>query len=84
MLASHALAAAPLPVPANEYRVIVIGDSSVWGYLLPPADTLTAQINRSHTTLPDGRLLRAYNLGSPVSTLAVKSLIHKFLAEIVA
>ena len=69
MLASHELAAAPLPVPANEYRVIVIGDSSVWGYLLPPADTLTAQINRSHTTLPDGRLLRAYNLGYPIMSL---------------
>ena len=69
MLASHELAAAPLPVPTNEYRVIVIGDSSAWGYLLAPADTLTEQINRSHTTLPDGRLLRAYNLGYPVMSL---------------
>lgn len=69
MLASHELAAAPVPVPASEFRVIVIGDSSVWGYLLPSADTLTAQLNRSNTTMPDGRLLRAYNLGYPVMSL---------------
>lgn len=69
MLASHELAAAPVPVPASEFRVIVIGDSSVWGYLLPSADTLTAQLNRTNTTMPDGRLLRAYNLGYPVMSL---------------
>ena len=75
MLASHELAAAPLPVPTNEYRVIVIGDSSAWGYLLAPADTLTEQINRSHTTLPDGRLLRAYNLGYPIMSLTIDLLL---------
>lgn len=69
MLASHELAAAPVPVSASEFRVVVIGDSSVWGYLLPSADTLTAQLNRSNTTMPDGRLLRAYNLGYPVMSL---------------
>lgn len=69
MIASHELAAAPVPGPANEYRVVVIGDSSVWGYRLPASETLTAQLNRSNTRLPDGRRLRAYNLGYPVMSL---------------
>ena len=69
MIASHELAAAPVPVPANEYRVVVIGDSSVWGYRLPASETLTAQLNRSNTRLPDGRRLRVYNLGYPVMSL---------------
>ena len=87
MLASHELAAAPVPPPANEYRVIVIGDSSVWGYLLPAADTLTAQLNRSNTTLPDGRVLRAYNLGYPVMSLTkdllLLELAHSYTPNLV-
>lgn len=87
MLASHEVAAAPVPPPANEYRVIVIGDSSVWGYLLPATDTLTAQLNRSHTTLPDGRLLRAYNLGYPVMSLTKDLLLldmaHSYTPDLV-
>ncbi|MBL8051691.1 MAG: hypothetical protein JNM46_10760, partial [Anaerolineales bacterium] len=29
----------------DEFRVIVIGDSSVWGTLLKPEETLTGQLN---------------------------------------
>lgn len=87
MLASHELAAASVPVPASEFRVIVIGDSSVWGYLLPSADTLTAQLNRSNTTMPDGRLLRAYNLGYPVMSLTKDLLLldmaHSYTPDLV-
>ncbi len=87
MLASHELAAAPVPPPANEYRVIVIGDSSVWGYLLPSADTLTAQLNRINATLPDGRVFRAYNLGYPVMSLTkdllLLDLAHSYTPNLV-
>jgi hypothetical protein len=55
--------------PANEFRVIVLGDSSVWGYLLKPAETLTGQINLAHKKLADGRELRSYNLGYPTISL---------------
>ncbi len=37
-----------LTLPPNrpdEYRVLVIGDSSVWGTLLRPAETLPGQLN---------------------------------------
>src|SRR6185436_5344154 len=62
LFASHEVAQ---PKPANEYRVLLIGDSSVWGLLLKPKETLAAQINAGHDiydTTPDGRVVRVYNL----------------------
>src|SRR5437016_1030565 len=72
MFASHAVAQ---PKPANEYRVLLIGDSSVWGLLLKPDQTLAAQINAAHYTTPDGRAVRAYNLGYPILSLTKDLLI---------
>ena len=66
MFASHEVAA---PKPDDEYRVLIVGDSSVWGILLEPDDTLAAQINALGLTTSDGRRVRAYNLGYP--TLSV-------------
>ena len=60
MLRSHIVAS---PKPPDEYRVILLGDSALWGYLLPPGETLDSQINSSHYMLPDGRRVKAYNLG---------------------
>lgn len=67
MFASHEIAAGPKP--AGEYRVLLIGDSSVWGFLLRPEDTLAARINAGQHTLPDGRRVRAYNLGYPIMSV---------------
>jgi hypothetical protein len=67
MFASHEIAGRSKP--ANEYRVIVIGDSSTWGWLLPVKDTLTTQLNSMHLQAPDGRKMRFYNLGYPVMSL---------------
>lgn len=73
MFASHELAGSPKS--STEYRVILIGDSSTWGYLLPPEDTLAAYMNALQLRTPDGRLLRAYNLGYPVMSLTKDLLI---------
>ena len=73
MFASHELTGGTKP--ANEYRVIFIGDSSTWGYLLPAHDTLTASINQQEMVIPEGRRLRAYNLGYPVMSLTKDLLI---------
>ena len=62
MFASLALNAAP--TQANEYRVLVVGDSSVWGTLLRPEDTLSGRINALGLTC-GGKAVRAYNLGYP-------------------
>ena len=67
MFASHEVSA---PKPANEYRVLLIGDSSTWGILLRPNETLAANINASGYQTRDGRRVRAYNLGYPIMSLA--------------
>lgn len=66
MFASHVLADGPKP--ADEYRVILIGDSSVWGTLLRPEETLAGQLNDLDLTLC-GREARFYNLGYPSLSL---------------
>jgi hypothetical protein len=73
MFASHELAAGPKPT--DEFRVIVIGDSSTWGFLLPSDQTLAAAINRAGYTLADGRQVKIYNLGYPVLSLTKDLLI---------
>lgn len=67
LLASHEVA---MPKSANEYRVLLIGDSATWGFLLKPEETLAAKINATGLTLSDGRVVRAYNLGYPIMSLA--------------
>ncbi len=74
MFASHELAG-QAEKPDGEYRIIFIGDSATWGFLLPAKETLTAQINNSGAHLPDGRIIRAYNFGYPVMSLTKDLLI---------
>jgi hypothetical protein len=73
MFASHLLSSGPKP--ADEYRVIVIGDSSIWGYLLPNEQTFTAYLNKRQIIMPDGRQARFYNLGYPVMSVMKDLLI---------
>ena len=66
MFASHVLAGTQKT--PDEYRVLLIGDSSVWGTLLTPEETLAGQLNanRFHAC---GRTVQAYNLGYPTISL---------------
>ncbi|MFC2053990.1 hypothetical protein ACFLV7_06785 [Chloroflexota bacterium] len=73
MFASHEIAAGDKP--ADEYRVIVIGDSATWGFLLPPEHTVSAYLDVARIKLPDGRHVRVYNLGYPVMSLTKDLLI---------
>jgi len=73
MYAAHEISAGPRP--ADEYRVLLIGDSATWGFLLPPDQTLAAALNAQNLRLPDGRRLRAYNLGYPVMSVMKDLLI---------
>ncbi len=59
----------------NEFRVILIGDSSTWGFLLTPDETLASAINAKASITPDGRQIIAYNLGYPVMSLTKDLLI---------
>jgi hypothetical protein len=76
MFASHELSAGAKP--PDEYRVILIGDSSTWGFLLPTENTLSAYLNAAGVQLPDGRKLRAYNLGYPVMSLSKDLLVISY------
>jgi len=73
MFASHELASGQKP--ADEFRVLLIGDSSTWGFLLPAEQTLASQINQAGLQTADGRQVRVYNLGYPVMSLSKDLLI---------
>jgi hypothetical protein len=63
MLATHELASAEKA--ADEYRVLLLGDSAAWGYLLADHETLAAQINAQNRAMMDGRRIRAFNMALP-------------------
>jgi hypothetical protein len=71
MFASHQI---KQPKQPDEFRVILLGDSSVWGVLLHPDQTLDAYLNAAHLRR-DGRPMRFYNLGYPVQSLTKDVLI---------
>jgi len=66
MFASHDIAGAPKA--DNEFRVIIVGDSSVWGTLLKPEETLAGQLNAANINAC-GKNVRVYNLGYPTISL---------------
>lgn len=66
MFASHVIAQEKA---ADEYRVILIGDSSTWGFLLRPEDTLAGKINAGDYRTQDGKRVKVYNLGYPIMSL---------------
>jgi hypothetical protein len=66
MFASHVLAGSQKTT--DEYRVLLIGDSSVWGTLLTPEQTLAGQLNADRFQACR-RTVRAYNLGYPTISL---------------
>ncbi len=63
MFASHEINTGAKP--ADEFRIILIGDSATWGTLLEPDDTLSGLINQAGLADAAGRTVRAYNLAYP-------------------
>jgi len=68
MFASHALSGTEKS--PDEFRVLLVGDSSAWGYLLEPQNTLAGYLNSANLQMKDGRTVQAYNLGYPTMSLA--------------
>ncbi|MCL4273081.1 MAG: hypothetical protein KJZ77_04360 [Anaerolineales bacterium] len=66
MFASHVIAGTPKS--DDEFRVIIVGDSSVWGTLLKPEETLAGQLNADNLNAC-GKNVNAYNLGYPTISL---------------
>lgn len=72
MINSHVVAR---PKAADEFRVIIIGDSGTWGWFLKNEDTLAGQLNAPGLKTDDGRRIVAYNLGYPIMALTKDVLI---------
>jgi hypothetical protein len=72
MFAAHILSAAPRS--DDTFRVGIVGDSGVWGWLLDNDETFNACINAQGAQMDDGRAIVAYNLGLP-STNVTKDLL---------
>jgi len=72
MISSHEV---NRPKAEDEFRIIIIGDSGTWGWLLENEDTLAGNINEGVYLTEDGRRIVAYNLGYPIMALSKDLLI---------
>lgn len=71
MFAAHVISQ---PKRADECRVVVIGDSAVWGVLLANDQTVAGLLTQMQI-LRGGKLCQVYNLGYPQQSLAKDLLI---------
>ncbi len=67
MMHSHLISQ---PKAADEFRVVLLGDSGVWGWFLENEDTLAGQLNQMGLTTADGQRIVVYNLGYPLMSLS--------------
>jgi hypothetical protein len=72
MFASHVISEGPKP--SDEFRVILLGDSSVWGYNLPGPGTLSSQLNALNLLTCAQKKVVVYNLAY-VGTYLPKDLL---------
>ena len=59
----------------NEFRVLLIGDSATWGFLLKPEETLSAALNKKELLNNADQKIIFYNLGYPVMSLTKDLLV---------
>jgi hypothetical protein len=77
LLASHALSG---PKAADEYRVVVFGDSGTRGWLYSRAQTVTARLNAAGLTVEDGRRLVFYNTAYPRASITTQLMLLDAIA----
>jgi lysophospholipase L1-like esterase len=66
MMASHVISR---DKAEDEFRVLLLGDSGTWGWLLDNDQTLAGQLNAAGLRTDDGRRVVVYNLGYPIMSL---------------
>jgi hypothetical protein len=76
MFASHEIST---PKPEDEIRVVLIGDSSIWGETHSNDETLSGQWNMQNIQC-GGKTIKAYNLGYPHPSI-IKDLLFIEEAE---
>jgi hypothetical protein len=67
MFASHLISGKKKP--NDEFRVILLGDSSVWGTLLKPEDTLASRLLEFNFKNCEGKTVKFFNLGYPTLSI---------------
>jgi len=77
MFASHEISHSKSP---DEYRIVLIGDSSVWGTLLTPEETLAGQLNNQNAAFC-GKSAYFYNLGYPTISLTKDLLLLDYASR---
>ena len=75
MFASHIISGSQKE--DDEFRVVVIGDSSIWGILLQPDQTLPAMIN-SELHECNGKKVKVFNIGYPTLSLTKDLMIMAY------
>jgi hypothetical protein len=76
MFASHEINASDKT--EDEFRVLLLGDSSVWGFLLNSDQTLSATLNLKGYMSNNKKHLRFYNLGYPTMSILKDLLLLDF------
>jgi hypothetical protein len=71
LFASHVI---QQPKAPDEFRVILLGDSNTWGWLLAHDETIAAAINQAQATVGERQMV-AYNFGYPKLSLTKDLLI---------
>lgn len=74
MFASHTLAG---PKAKDEFRIILIGDSATWGFLLHPEEMLSSLLN-TQNIIADNKHVHVYNLGYPTMTVTKDLLMIEY------
>jgi hypothetical protein len=72
LLASHILA--NQPKAANEYRVLLIGDSGTWSNYMPFEESLAGRLNAANLQACNSRSIKVYNMAIRGTSL-VKDLV---------
>ena len=72
MIASHKIAGQKKG--DNEYWIVILGDSSIWGFLQKPEDTLSGLLENNIDFHCKGKEIKVFNLGYP-SLSVLKDLV---------
>ena len=84
MLASHEIAGQKKGT--DEFRVFVIGDSSVWGFLQKPQDTLSSILDSKKLNC-NNKPIRVYNFGYPslsvVKDMLIIDMVKKYQPDLI-
>lgn len=72
MFSSHVIS---LPKSKDEYRVVLLGDSSIWGASLRPEETLAGQLNTANLVTCQNKRVHVFNLGYPRNSITKDMLI---------